>query len=73
MARKKGDYGMGMARKGSTEIMSYSKKGNFSSEGTKRNGNPKYMDGRGEQQSGHNPDYCGGTCPDDSGMTPTKQ
>jgi hypothetical protein len=59
--RKKGDYGKGMARKGKTEIQSYSKKGNFGSAGTKRAGNPAYMDGRGQQQSGMNPDYAGGT------------
>jgi hypothetical protein len=69
--RKKGNYGIGKARQGKTEIASYSQKGNFGSAGTKRAGNPKYMDGRGEQQSGQNPNYAGGTCDGDSGLTPS--
>lgn len=59
--RKKGNYGTGAARKGKTHIASYEKKTNFASAGTKRAGNPMYMDGRGQQQSGMNPDYAGGT------------
>lgn len=72
MARKKGNYGLGMARKGTTAIQSYEQKGNFNSAGHKRAGNPKYMDGRGEQQSGMNPDYEGGTDSSDSGLTPSR-
>jgi hypothetical protein len=71
MARKKGNYGIGAARKGTTKIASYEEKGGFNSAGHKRAGNPKYMDGRGEQQSGMNPQYAGGTNPMDSGMTPS--
>lgn len=66
MARKKGNYGIGAARKGHTHIESYEKKTNFASAGTKRAGNPKYQDGRGEQQSDMNPQYAGGT--DDGAM-----
>lgn len=72
MARKKGDYGIGMRRKGTTVIQSYEGKGGFSDAGAKRNGNPKYMDGRGEQKSDMNPDYCGGTCDSESGLTPSR-
>ena len=61
MARKKGNYGIGAARKGKTHIESYEKKTSFNSAGHKRAGNPMYMDGRGQQQSGMNPDYAGGT------------
>lgn len=68
---KKGNYGIGAARKGSTKIASYEEKGNFGSAGTARKGNPKYADGRGEQQSGQNPHYEGGTCSGDSGATPS--
>ncbi len=71
MARKHGNYGIGKARQGKTEIASYSKKGNFGDAGAKRKGNPAYMDGRGQQQSGQNPDYEGGTCSMDSGLTPS--
>jgi hypothetical protein len=69
--RKKGNYGIGKARQGSTKIASYEEKGGFNSAGHKRQGNPKYMDGRGEQQSGQNPQYGGGTTPGDSGMIPS--
>ena len=61
MARKKGNYSIGAARKGKTHIESYEKKTSFNSAGHKRAGNPMYMDGRGQQQSGMNPDYAGGT------------
>jgi len=72
MARKKGNYSIGAARKGTTAIQSYEQKGNFNSSGHKRAGKPDYMDGRGSQKSDMNPDYCGGTCDSDSGMTPTR-
>jgi hypothetical protein len=61
MARKKGDYSIGAKRKGHTHIESYEKKTNFGGVGMKRAGNPMYQDGRGQQQSGMNPDYAGGT------------
>ena len=67
--RKKGNYGIGKARQGKTEIMSYSKKGNFNSAGHKRQGNTKYMD-RPDAPGAPN-EYMGGTTPSDSGMIPS--
>lgn len=69
--RKKGNYGIGSARKGSTKIASYEDKGGFNSAGHKRDGKPDYMDGRGSQKSDQNPQYAGGTTDSDSGLTPS--
>lgn len=72
MARKKGNYGIGKSRQGKTAIDSYENPTRgFQSAGHARKGSPKYMDGRGEQQSDMNPQYAGGTCPGDSGLTPS--
>jgi hypothetical protein len=71
--RKKGNYSIGAARKGTTVIQSYEpNKGGFNSAGTKRKGDTKYMDRPDAPKHSMNPDYAGGTCPDESGMTPTR-
>jgi len=67
--RKKGNYGIGKARQGKTEIASYSKKGNFNSAGHKRQGDTKYTDR--PDAPGAPAGYMGGTCPSDSGMIPS--
>ena len=72
MARKKGNFGIGMARKGTTAIQSYEQKGNFNSAGHKRMGDNRIKDYPDVSKSDMNPHYCGGTCDSDSGMTPTR-
>lgn len=69
--RKKGNYGVGKARQGKTEIASYSKKGNFNSAGTKRDGDTKYADYPDAPKHSMNPDYEGGTTSGDSGIIPS--
>lgn len=68
--RKKGNYGIGKARQGKTEIASYSKKGNFNSAGTKRAGDTKYTDRPDAPKHSMNPGYAGGTDPSAMGNIP---
>jgi hypothetical protein len=66
--RKKGNYSIGAARKGKTEIESYSKKGNFNSAGHKRQGDHKYEDY--PDKPGYDSAYNGGTDPKAQGNIP---
>lgn len=59
--RKKGNYGIGMARKGSTKIASYEGKHSFDSPGHKRQGDNRIMNYPDVSKSDMNPGYCGGT------------
>jgi hypothetical protein len=70
--RKKGNFGIGAARKGKTAIQSYEKptKG-FNSAGHKRQGDNRYADYPDAPKHSMNPDYAGGTDPSDSGMIPS--